>query len=241
MLTLFSTLLNCGRHFLGQVEGRVVEDDQRPRQHQVHAAARRHLADDHAKGLLDLDQRLLRRLLDGAAALAEDALAVGDAVLQAALALAQLVGRQGGALVGSCCCCSRQLFCSRCRSSFSRWRRRSISSRTWLKAVETRWISGTSTMPMTAAGGCWPGGSGGGAWVAGRCGGRCCACAGWPRRALRRLAGRALLPLARHEPFRLLLGQGRRGAQQDGRGRAGQERGAKRAEAEEKRMDRGFP
>ena len=83
------------------------------------------------------------------------------------------------------CCSSRQRCCSLCTSSFSLVRRRSISWRTWLKAVETRWISGTSTTPIRAAGGGVPGGSGAGACCgAGRCcctgcAGRCPCCCPW--------------------------------------------------------------
>ena len=88
------------RHLGREVEGRLVEDHQRARQHHVDAAARGDLPDHAAERLLDLHQGALRHLLDGAGALAEDALAFRDAVLEVALALAELLRRHPGALVG---------------------------------------------------------------------------------------------------------------------------------------------
>lgn len=58
------------------------------------------MADHHPERLLYLDKGALRHLLDGARALAEDALAFRDAVLEVALALAELLRRDAGTLVG---------------------------------------------------------------------------------------------------------------------------------------------
>ena len=62
------------RDLVREVEAGLVEDDQRARQDHVDAAARRHLADDGAERLLDLLQPDLRRRVDRAGAVAEDAL-----------------------------------------------------------------------------------------------------------------------------------------------------------------------
>ena len=69
-------------------------------QHQVHAAAFGDLADHADQRGLHLVDGELRRLLDDAVAVAEAALGGGDTFLQLALAGADLVGRQLGAVAG---------------------------------------------------------------------------------------------------------------------------------------------
>jgi hypothetical protein len=84
--------LHC--HFFRHVKGRFIENHQRPWQHNIDVAAGSNLADDDRESLLNLTQRLLGQLFQISRAITENALTIGDLVLQRTFACAQLVRRQ---------------------------------------------------------------------------------------------------------------------------------------------------
>ena len=86
-----STLFDVVHHRGGQVEIVGRAEDLRAVQHQVDAAADRHLLRHQLDGAVDLRHHVLAGLLDDPIALAEHAARFGDAVLQFLLAVADLL------------------------------------------------------------------------------------------------------------------------------------------------------
>ena len=205
-------------HLRRQVELAGRAEDLRAVQHQVDAAADRHLLRHQFHRAVDLRHHVLAGLLDDAVPLAELAPRLGDAVLQLLLARADLLGRQLGALIAPASGRGR----AASPAPSARPRSASGGARgTPCRPAGTRWRRAsrrrTDSTPTIAAGGVGPFGSGGTSGGGGSCTCICCRLAFRAWGGLRRTSG------APADGSACSAGQRRRGERRDAarRGAAG--------------------